>query len=81
MQLQDLTGAVSQRDQVINKLSSSLEEARESRENLQAEYMRQAEQLTQQVSSLQTHLTEVGTLSLGGNLMAPHGGRHTVTRR
>ena len=60
-QLSEFEGALKQRDEVIKQLTSNLQATTEGRDSMQKEYIAQAQQLAQQVQTLQLQLQQVGT--------------------
>ena len=63
-QWEEFQSALRQRDEVIKQLSANLKAVTENRDTLQTEYTSQAEQLAQQVQTLQLQLQQVFTLNL-----------------
>ena len=58
-QIEQLENILSEKNKAIEELSVSLQSVTENRDLLQAEYMEQASQLTQQVHTLQEQLRQV----------------------
>ena len=58
-QIEQLEHILSEKDKAIEELSASLQSVTENRDLLQAEYVEQASQLTQQVHTLQEQLRQV----------------------
>ncbi len=60
-QLCEFEAALVQRDEVIKQLSANLQATTQSRASMQQEYMAQAQQLAQQIQTLQLQLQQVCT--------------------